>query len=173
MTLCLYHLQKLPLRCDRVPTAEGTVPGQRHTGRAQQFGQFLIFLQAADTPLAWHVEPDIAEVQPGSSVRQQTAGTADVIVVDVGDDEQIDMTATRSVRRDRGQSGPKRRVGLVRPGVHQHAPGALAHGAFDEQAVAMCGWQDLRRMAVLGIVRRYRRAVLVDIPINARCARLR
>ena len=123
-------------------STKGPVPGQHDPGRTQHLGQCLTFLDAADTPFARRVEPHVTEVQLEGPVGQQAAGTADVVVVDVGNNEQIDVTAAICFRRDRGQSSAKHRVGVVRPHVDQHAPSPLAHGALDEQAVAEGRRQD-------------------------------
>ncbi len=45
------HFEKLFGGRDRVSAAEGTAPGQRDSGCAQQFGQRLPLLDPADPPL--------------------------------------------------------------------------------------------------------------------------
>jgi hypothetical protein len=67
-----------------------------------------------------------------------------VIVVDVRDDEQVDTALASAVNWQLRQAGLQRWIGLVRPGVDQHAPGTAAGRARDQQAVAEAGGQDIQ-----------------------------
>ena len=80
----------------------GTVAGQRDSGRTQHVCQHLSLLEPANPALLGCVEPHVAEVQLEGAVCQQAAGTTDVVVVDVGDDEQVNVTPVCGVRCDRG-----------------------------------------------------------------------
>jgi hypothetical protein len=85
----------------------GTTPD---TGRTQHLGERLALLDAADPALFGRVEPHVAEVELKKLVGQKAGGTADVVVVNVSDDEQVDAALAGGLRRDRSQAGPKHRV---------------------------------------------------------------
>ena len=65
-----------------MPTVERPVPGQRHFGRAQQFGQFLTFLHAADTPLAFDADPAIGAIIITGCAKAFAAGADIAAMVD-------------------------------------------------------------------------------------------
>jgi len=65
--------------------------------------------------------------------------SVDVIVVDVRDDEQIDVTLTVGVGRQLCKTVLELDESVVGAGVNEQMPDALANRTLDQQAVAVGG----------------------------------
>jgi hypothetical protein len=118
-----------------------TFQGSALSAASEDVGQRLALGHTADAGPGRRVEPDVVEAQAELVVAEQQPRAADVVVVDVADDEQVDVPLAVGVLGYLQQPAPQRRVGFVRAGVHQHAPGRTADRAADEQAVAEAGGQ--------------------------------
>ena len=87
------------------------------------------------------IEPDALEAAVQRlGVLQQAHDAFNVVGVDVGDDEQLEMTL---IGRQLQDALAQRRVGVGRTAVDEYAPGLLGAAIFNPQTIAMRGGQHL------------------------------
>ncbi len=124
---------------------ERLVPWQRDVLRSEQFSQGFALGHATCHRAGPGVEPDVAEGQAERAVVEQQRGTADMVVVDVADDGQVDVALAPDVCGDPGQARLQRREGFVGAGIDEQPPRPIADRTTDQQAVTIAGGEDLQR----------------------------
>ena len=86
------------------------------------------------------VEPHVVEGDAQRRVGEQLGDAADVIGVDVRDDEQVEVTLARRQLSDALLDEAR---GLPHAGVDEHAVRAARRAVFDEQGITLLGRQHL------------------------------
>ena len=120
-----------------IAPTEGKVPGQASRGSPENRRQANPFPDAADHRRDWRVEPDVPELQIQRRVGEEPGCAADVVMIDVGDNGEVNPSPASSVQGDRLQAIHQHGDAFVRSGIDEKPPGTPADRAGDQQAVAV------------------------------------
>jgi hypothetical protein len=83
---------------------EGRVPWQDSFCSAKKCGERVTLSNTTWGRPRWRVEPYVSERQSQRPVAKQQTGTADVVVIDMADDRQVNVSFAVVVRWKLGQS---------------------------------------------------------------------
>jgi hypothetical protein len=83
---------------------KGCVPWQDGFCRAKKTGERMTLSNTTRGRPRWRVEPHVSERQSQRPVAEQQTGTADVVVIDMADDRQVNVSFAVVVRWKLGQS---------------------------------------------------------------------
>ena len=120
-----------------ISSTESKVPGQAPRGSPENRRQANPFPDAPNHRRDWRVEPDVPELQIQRRVGEKPRCAADVVMVDVADDGEVNPPPALGVQRDRLQAIHQGGEAFVRSGIDEKPPSAPADRTGDQQAVAI------------------------------------